>query len=265
VIPVRRSPPLHWPSLQASRSDAEARASYWEAAAPPTLLGVVQSVAFSCDPIGPARDSAEVTVLPDPRGADLIVSIDLESGHCQAEVFGFKTRPIQAGGGPPKLQMAFNFRPGRLRRLFGLDASELANSALPLHALIGRPESVYEQLGAAGSLRNLQRQLAQLLLERADCDPPPHFVDRALLSIHRAQGSISIARLATAQFVGLKRLERAFRQHVGCTPKMYAQVVRYDTARRALARGDKPAQLAARLGYSDQPHLIRELRRFGTL
>jgi AraC-like DNA-binding protein len=60
--------------------------------------------------------------------------------------------------------------------------------------------------------------------------------------------------------VGERQLERVFREQVGVTPKGYARLARFQ-ASLALARGGaRWAEVAARAGFADQSHLVREYR-----
>jgi len=234
--------------------------NYWETSPHAELDGVVESISFSrdlCD------DPRPMTLPPDERGAEILVSIELASGICHAEVFGFKTRAISVGGSPARFQMAFNLAPGKLRRLFGIDASELEDDAWPLHELLGTSASLCEELGATRSPQQLSATLTRMLRPRLESGRDSHFVDRAVQQLRRTGGRPSMRQLSSSLGVGLRRLERAFRLNLGCTPKHYAQVIRFAQARRALAAGLPQARVAARLGFSDQAHLVRELRRFG--
>lgn len=69
-----------------------------------------------------------------------------------------------------------------------------------------------------------------------------------------------------ARLMGMHRTGalRRFRREVGATPHDYAMQVRLRLARRALAEGGAPADVAADLGFADQSHLTRAFaRQFG--
>jgi AraC-like DNA-binding protein len=61
-----------------------------------------------------------------------------------------------------------------------------------------------------------------------------------------------------------KHVVSLFRDHVGLPPKLYAEVVRFDRLTRRLKTGPDAswARLALELGFADQAHLAREVRRF---
>ena len=74
------------------------------------------------------------------------------------------------------------------------------------------------------------------------------------------QGRADIHALAAEAGWSRQRLWSRFRTQLGLSPKRAARLVRFDHAARLLADGTPPAEAAARAGYSDQPHLNREVR-----
>lgn len=69
-----------------------------------------------------------------------------------------------------------------------------------------------------------------------------------------------------AKLMGMHRTGalRRFRREVGATPHDYAMQIRLRLARRALAEGATPVDVAADLGFADQSHLTRAFaRQFG--
>lgn len=73
-------------------------------------------------------------------------------------------------------------------------------------------------------------------------------------------GRTDVRTLAAETGWSRQRLWSRFRAQVGLSPKHAARLVRFDRAARLLAIGTPPADVAARAGYSDQPHLNREVR-----
>ncbi|HEY1179352.1 MAG TPA: helix-turn-helix domain-containing protein, partial [Phytomonospora sp.] len=67
---------------------------------------------------------------------------------------------------------------------------------------------------------------------------------------------------ATPSPVGERTLERRFRAATGLTRGAVRQIVRARAAAERLASGTATGDVVADLGYYDEPHLARALRRF---
>jgi AraC-like DNA-binding protein len=89
---------------------------------------------------------------------------------------------------------------------------------------------------------------------------PDAVVAVAVDLLRRSRGSIPIRTLAASLGVGERLLERRFRREAGLTPKRWARIVRFQEAFQASddEAGEPWADVAQRLGYADQPHLVRE-------
>lgn len=72
---------------------------------------------------------------------------------------------------------------------------------------------------------------------------------------------INLDRLAA--FAGLTRfsLAKHFRQRVGVSPYRYVCEVRVRHAQRMMAQGRCPTEVASEVGFFDQSHLARHLKR----
>jgi AraC-like DNA-binding protein len=72
---------------------------------------------------------------------------------------------------------------------------------------------------------------------------------------------VTLAELAAA--AGLSRFElvRRFREQNAVTPHAFQTNLRVEQARRLLAAGVPPAEVAADCGFADQPHLNRVFKR----
>lgn len=73
---------------------------------------------------------------------------------------------------------------------------------------------------------------------------------------------LGVERLATSAGLGVRALQRLFREHVGATPKFVIRRFRLQEAALRIEEGSCPslAELAATLGYTDQAHLARDFR-----
>lgn len=85
----------------------------------------------------------------------------------------------------------------------------------------------------------------------------------AALAAVDANPSMLVAEIREPTGLSEKAFTMLFRDRVGLTPKPYMRVRRLRAAMRRLECGQgRGADLAADLGYFDQPHFIREFRSF---
>jgi len=81
---------------------------------------------------------------------------------------------------------------------------------------------------------------------------------------HLAESSASVADVADGVGLSHRRFIEVFSAEVGMTPKLFLRVQRFQRAFAWAGRESAPqwAQLAARCGYFDQSHLIRDFIEF---
>ena len=77
-------------------------------------------------------------------------------------------------------------------------------------------------------------------------------------------GRVRIGDVADRLGYSAKQLRVLFSEHVGIPPKLLAQIARFDRFAEFARSGRLPplADLALELGYSDQAHMSREVKRF---
>ena len=81
--------------------------------------------------------------------------------------------------------------------------------------------------------------------------------------IEESCGCLNIGELVRKLGYSHKHTLRLFNTHIGMSPKLLARLVRFDHLRQAIASTPASlAVLAARFGYADEAHLIREVRHF---
>ncbi len=67
---------------------------------------------------------------------------------------------------------------------------------------------------------------------------------------------------AAARGIGLRRMQQALRQHTGRPPAQWLALARVRKAARQVLAGGPLADVAAGLGYADQPHMTRAFTRW---
>jgi hypothetical protein len=89
------------------------------------------------------------------------------------------------------------------------------------------------------------------------------FVDRLVRDGLLVRDGVAVAALhGEANGFSRRTLERRVARATGLTRGTLRQIERAEQAVDALGRGIPPHEAARRLGYADQPHLNRSLRRF---
>ena len=80
--------------------------------------------------------------------------------------------------------------------------------------------------------------------------------------VARDPALVSVERLARDLGLGVRQLQRLFREHVGITPKRAIRSSRLQEVAVRLERGTATnlARLAAELGYADQAHMTRDFK-----
>jgi AraC-like DNA-binding protein len=174
-------------------------------------------------------------------------------------------------GGLRVWEMVF-VEPETVARLAGRRAAvrELGFAADPAPDLKGYLEQALQALrhtDAAAAEEALTSLFSTALLAPPpiEADGPSPGTRRVLQRIHDLPASPPSLD-EVARLMGLHRTSalRRFRREVGATPHEYAMQIRLRLARRGLARGDSPADVAIDLGFADQSHLTRAFaRQFG--
>jgi AraC-like DNA-binding protein len=94
-------------------------------------------------------------------------------------------------------------------------------------------------------------------------DPADPSVAEAARDVLDADPATATTLADLARTVGASptHVVRAFTRRFGLPPHAYVVARRVDAARRLLLAGRSPAEVAATVGFHDQPHLTRQFRR----
>jgi AraC-like DNA-binding protein len=241
---------------------------YREHRPPPALAGLAE-----CGWVDAAAAGDGVqTVLPDG-------CMDLVWTGSELVVAGPDTIPHSAPRERGATVAGLRFRPGALPPLLGVPAVELHNrrvalaELLPVHArdAVARLEAGEEALAVLAALAaRLQgappdRSVAALRRALAPDPDGPWAGGSAAPVGEAADGSAerrpgSVAVLADALGCTPRSLHRRCLAVFGYGPAVLRRVLRFRRAVALLRAGVSPAEVAARAGYADQPHLSREVR-----
>jgi AraC-like DNA-binding protein len=209
-------------------------------------------------------DPLEMAAHPDPAQSP---------GRFDALVGGLHTRPARIVHPGRQAGIQLSLTPQGARALLGVPAGALASADVALADLLGPAgEELLARVRAADGWAARFTALDHGLLRRLrDDDAAPAEVAEAWRLTTVGGGRLRIAQVADRVGWSTRHLEQRFRAETGLGPKEAARVVRFDRARRALARrashdlAPDLAGLAVATGFSDQAHLTREWRAFSGL
>jgi AraC-like DNA-binding protein len=143
----------------------------------------------------------------------------------------------------------------------------LFNATMPMECQVRRSalDAVEEQLAEATTHTLRARVLERFLLDQLHSRPADARVANAVARIREARGQLRIGELAREAGWSQSALERRFHREVGASPKKFANIVRMRHAVRLHAAGASLTETAYAAGYADQPHFIRDFKRFSGL
>ena len=159
---------------------------------------------------------------------------------------------LRAGGGWPFL---------------GIPAREFSGQVIELDSVLGSEiNELRDRLGEKTTDDARFDLLEEWLLTRQGTPPTPA-VTYALRVIQQGAHSARIGRMADQIGISHKHLLREFDRCVGLTPKTFARVCAFQQVIQSVGRKAQVewGDTAAKCGYYDQAHLIREFRAFSGL
>ena len=184
---------------------------------------------------------------------------------------GLHTRPVLIAQGSTSAGVQVSLHPTAARALLGLPAGELASLDLPADAVLGPDaDRLRDQLAVATTWEQrfgvLDRALLARLGRGARRLAPPQVL-HAWQCLLASGGRVRVDELVAGTGWSARHLGTVMRRETGLTPKTAARVVRFERARREVARrgGTDLAGVAATAGYADQSHLDRDFRAFSGL
>ncbi|GAA4538125.1 AraC family transcriptional regulator [Pseudonocardia xishanensis] len=222
---------------------------YRETPPPASLRGLVECAWWS--------DARGNRVLPDGC-MDLLLSPD--GGW---SVAGPDTSAFLASG-TADWTAGIRFHPGVLPRLLGVPAEELRDRREPVESVAPRAlrplvaDLRPARSDAGAGLFGAVERLVDAAVERRETAP---WSLTALGHVTARLGTgAAVADLADELGWSTRSLTRHCTAVFGYGPTVLRRILRFRAAADLLYRGVAPAEVAARTGYADQPHLTREVR-----
>ncbi len=172
---------------------------------------------------------------------------------------------IQHAGSQHGLHICLH--PLGVRRLFGVPVGELESAPVELADLIGDVGSdrLLDQVTSAPGWPERAAIVLELIAGRAESDDRSEVAASQVRSawhlLQATDGRMRIDRVAAEVGWSTRHLAKQFAASIGHGPKTAARILRFENSVRCLRAGVGAADTAARCGYADQAHLVREWRR----
>jgi AraC-like DNA-binding protein len=227
-------------------ADREPAVAYREHPVPARWRGLAECLWTSTAPAVPEV----VDVLPDG-------CMDLVWSGAELFVAGPDTAPHPFTRSPGLAATGLRFLPGVLPALLGAPAAAVRDARVPLSAL--HPALSRRALAALGHGADPAAVLTALAARLPGEHPEPGV--RAAAA--RLAAGASAGQTADALGWTSRTLHRRCLAAFGYGPAVLRRVLRFRRAVALLGAGVAPADVAARAGYADQPHLSREVRALG--
>ena len=160
--------------------------------------------------------------------------------------------------------LGVKFKPGGFRPFLGRSVAELTDRSFPLTEVFAIGATTLERRALAHPDPATAFAVIQEFLRRRrpERDPSIELVSAICSRAAEDREIVRVEQLAREFALGMRRLQRLFDDFVGVSPKWVIQRYRLHEASERIARGEKDwAGLAAELGYSDQPHFVRDFKR----
>ncbi|MDB5982369.1 MAG: araC 3 [Pseudomonas sp.] len=204
--------------------------------------------------------------LSTPGNVFLLEPGEIHDGDAPSpEGFTYRTLYLEPQWMDRELRALFEDAPGHYQLSFdqtlAADPRLAIATANAFQTLHGQEMRIVRQT----ALDTLLSSLTSHLRWRALLSPDPRLPlvaqkARDYLHVHMSQ-DIGLDDLALVTGVDRFRLTRAFKAAFGLAPHAYLIQLRLAKARRLLASGQSPVEVAAALGFADQSHLGRWFQR----
>jgi len=212
----------------------------------------------------PTPDGGNKRILPD---GCIDVIFDL-TGKRNPVWVGTMTKPLIVPQTSATVLLGVRFRPGFAGLLLGgaivdmvdrqVDASELGQKAV-----VALGERLVEIPKTEDRVKAVNQWLCEGFTVPGSTSASAM---RALAVVAACSGGGLISGWAGTSDLGMRQLERLLKQQVGITPSEFRSLMRFRKAREIIDKtGSVGVETALEAGYFDQPHLIREFKRFSGL
>lgn len=200
--------------------------------------------------------------------AELVFAFSPKTVHRSNSVFatfqGYTRTPSQIHTGGFSEMFGVSIHAHAVPLLFGVPVAQVANHLIDVKELLDREAAVVTNQLAYGShfaeRVNIMTHYLSLRMNKSIIGDLVML--KAIKMIREMQGQVDIRSLAAAFSLSQKQFERRFKNFCSFNPKLYASIIRFESALFPGRQFDSYTDMALELGYYDQAHFINDFKKF---
>ena len=146
--------------------------------------------------------------------------------------------------------------------LFNRSALELNEEFISLTTFLGKDgDTLNEKIALASTIEQRIKILSDYFISlQKNQKTDDERLKKSIQVIEKFNGNLKIKDLANDFFLSDKQFNRRFKEFSGFNPKMYARIVRIESAIKSFPEFSSLSELALNAGYYDQAHFIRDFK-----
>jgi AraC-like DNA-binding protein len=156
------------------------------------------------------------------------------------------------------------FHAAAMYQLFRLPAADLVDRDYAAPSVLGTACSeLYQRLGNARCFEERVQIVERFVFVQSLRERVAGSIELAANEILQKHGECRMDRLAQDTGLAVRSFQRLFRQHIGVSPKLYARIVRFESALKTKVSFPEKswATIACQFGYHDQMHMIHDFEK----
>ena len=155
--------------------------------------------------------------------------------------------------------------PFALAQLFSIPAPELSDEMPDIITMLGQEgKDLEEKIMLAKSNRERVNIMIPFFEKRLNAvEKANDAVEHVIKQVIQTNGMVNINSLADNCFLSRRQFERNFKDNAGFSPKLYARIIRFQSATKEYGNKHKSlTRIAYNCGYYDQSHFIHDFKEF---
>jgi len=200
---------------------------------------------------------SDQTTILSYGSATIVIEYDVAGLHIG--LFGPSIKPCLIGRSYSEIIITVDFKPAGLYALTGINQSELTDKTFPLWDVnFALSKLLLEAVERAENVTELVASIDTILLENMYTAYPSQ-LGFVLQNVLNSAGNINVKKLSNDIHYSERHLNRMFQQYVGTNAKMFARLVRMNSACSLLQNFKHSIATVSELaGFGDPSHFVRD-------